>query len=153
MTTTRAAGPADAGLVGRLLHEFNVEFDEPTPAAADFARRFATLLARDDVLVLLAEHDAAAVGFAYLTLRPTPYHDGPLAQLEELYVAPALRDGGIGTLLLTTVVDDLRAKGVGEVHINVDEVDVDTRRFYERHGFVNVLPGADHRMLCYLQEL
>ncbi|CAM3912055.1 GNAT family N-acetyltransferase [Janibacter anophelis] len=153
MTTTRAAGPADAGLVGRLLHEFNVEFDEPTPVAADFARRFATLLARDDVLVLLAEHDGAAVGFAYLTLRPTPYHDGPLAQLEELYVAPALRDGGIGTLLLTTVVDDLRAKGVGEVHINVDEVDVDTRRFYERHGFVNVLPGADHRMLCYLQEL
>ena len=153
MTTTRAAGPADAGLVGRLLHEFNAEFDEPTPVAADFARRFATLLARDDVLVLLAEHDGAAVGFAYLTLRPTPYHDGPLAQLEELYVAPALRDGGIGTLLLTTVVDDLRAKGVGEVHINVDEVDVDTRRFYERHGFVNVLPGAGHRMLCYLQEL
>ena len=36
------------------------------------------------------------------------------------------------------------------MHINVDEVDADTRRFYERHGFVNIEEGADYRMLCYI---
>jgi hypothetical protein len=36
------------------------------------------------------------------------------------------------------------------MHINVDEVDTDTRRFYERHGFVNIEEGADYRMLCYI---
>ena len=36
------------------------------------------------------------------------------------------------------------------MHINVDEVDVDTRRFYERHGFRNIEPGVDYRMLCYI---
>ena len=46
-----------------------------------------------------------------------------------------------------------RALGAGEMHINVDEIDVDTRRFYERHGFVNIEPGTDYRMLCYLQAL
>ena len=152
-TTTRAASPKDADLVGRLLHDFNVEFDSPTPSAETLAGRFRRLLARDDVLVQLATTGGEVAGFAFLTLRPTPYYDGSFAQLEELYVRPVLRDSGIGTVLLESAVEAVRAKGAGEVHINVDEVDVDTRRFYERYGFVNVQPGTDYRMLCYLREL
>lgn len=152
--TIRLASPDDAGTVGRLLFDFNVEFETETPSAAEFADRFAVLLGRDDVLVVLTEDaDGNATGFGYLTLRPTPYGDGPLAQLEELYVLPALRDSGIGTALLTRAVDEVVARGAIEVHINVDEVDVDTRRFYERHGFTNIEPGEDYRMLCYLREL
>ena len=105
------------------------------------------------MLVLLTENAAEPVGFAYLTLRPTPYYDGSLAQLEELYVQPDRRDQGIGTELLLGSIEAVQARGACEVHINVDEVDVDTRRFYERHGFTNVQPGADYRMLCYLREL
>lgn len=151
--TVRLATAADAAVVGRLLFDFNTEFEAPTPSADDFAGRFADLLRRDDVLVVLAEGDGIATGFGYLTLRPTPYGDGPLAQLEELYVVPELRDGGIGTAILTRAVDEVLARGAIEVHINVDEIDVDTRRFYERHGFTNIEPGADYRMLCYLREL
>jgi GNAT superfamily N-acetyltransferase len=149
----RRAGPADAEVVGRLLHDFNTEFDSPTPSAATFAGRFATLLAREDVVVLLSGTAGGETGFAYLTVRPTPYYDGTLAQLEELYVVPDLRDGGIGTALLTTAVEEVQRLGAGEVHINVDEVDTDTRRFYERHGWVNIEPGTDYRMLCYVREL
>ena len=155
MIPTRLATPADAFVVGGLLFDFNTEFETPTPSAADFGDRFATLLARPDVLVVLAEdaHTGEATGFGYLTLRPTPYGDGPLAQLEELYVVPALRDRGIGTALLTRAVTEVERRHAIEVHINVDEVDADTRRFYERHGFTNIEPGQDYRMLCYLREL
>lgn len=152
------AGPADAAVAGRLLAQFNAEFDTPSPTAEQFADRFARLLAREDVLVLLVkgsspggESVSGATGFAFITLRPTPYYDGPLAQLEELYVVPSLRDRGIGTQLLHTALEAMRGRGAGEMHINVDEVDTDTRRFYERHGFTNV--EADGRMLCYVQEL
>ncbi|QIK74959.1 GNAT family N-acetyltransferase [Nocardioides piscis] len=148
-----AAGVEHADVVGRLLRDFNDEFETPGPTADTFTDRFRSLLGRDDVLVILARTGDDWSGFAYLTLRPTPYYDGPLAQLEELYVVPSLRDQGIGTALLTDVVRLTRERGAGEMHINVDEVDVDTRRFYERHGFVNIEPGADYRMLCYLQEL
>lgn len=153
--TVRLATPADAFVVGGLLFDFNTEFAAPTPSAADLGDRFATLLARPDVLVVLAEDPATgtATGFGYLTLRPTPYGDGPLAQLEELYVVPPLRDRGIGTALLTRAVAEVEQRDAIEVHINVDEVDTDTRRFYERHGFTNIEPGADYRMLCYLREL
>lgn len=147
----RTAGPVDAPQVGQLLFDFNTEFESPTSSAAEYAERFARLLGRDDVLVLLAGADQPT-GFAFLTLRPTVYFDGWLAQLEELYVVPALRDQGIGTALLTDAVARVRESGAQEMHINVDEVDTDTRRFYERHHFVNIEPGTDYRMLCYLRE-
>lgn len=153
METLLVAGPSHAEVVGRLLRDFNDEFETAGPSAADLARRFRVLLGREDVLVLLAGSEGAWTGFAYLTLRPTPYYDGRLAQLEELYVVPWLRDRGIGTALLAEAVRIVRERGGAEMHINVDEVDTDTRRFYERHGFVNIEPGVDYRMLCYIREL
>lgn len=147
------ADATHAGVVARLLFDFNTEFDTPVPETELLAARFARLLARDDVIVLLTGGDQHPTGFAFLTLRPTPYYDGPLAQLEELYIRPDLRDHGLGTALLRTAIQLVRDNGGGEIHINVDEVDADTRRFYERHGFVNIEPGADYRMLCYIQEL
>lgn len=153
METLLVAGPSHAEVVGQLLRDFNDEFETAGPSAADLARRFRVLLGREDVLVLLAGSEGAWTGFAYLTLRPTPYYDGRLAQLEELYVVPWLRDRGIGTALLTEAVRIVRERGGAEMHINVDEVDTDTRRFYERHGFVNIEPGEDYRMLCYIREL
>ncbi|CAN5512747.1 GNAT family N-acetyltransferase [soil metagenome] len=147
------AGVEHASLVGRLLFDFNSEFEAPGPGADEFAERFAGLLGRDDVIVLVAGTEQSPSGFAFLTLRPTPYFDGPLAQLEELYVGPALRGQGIGTGLLLTAIDLVREHRGGEIHINVDEIDTDARRFYERHGFVNIEPGAEYRMLCYLREL
>lgn len=152
-TPVLRATSADAAVVGRLLWEFNEEFSFDGPGADEFAGRFTNLLDRDDVVVLLSGSRDDPTGFAFLTLRPTPYYDGPLAQLEELYVKPHLRDSGIGTALLRAAVDLVRSRRGGEIHINVDEVDVDTRRFYERHGFTNIQPGEDYRMLCYLREL
>ena len=58
--------------------------------------------------------------------------------------------GGIGTQVLALCRWIARDLGSPEMHINVDEVDVDTRRFYERHGFVNIEDGVDYRMLCYI---
>ncbi|MGB7980910.1 MAG: GNAT family N-acetyltransferase [Candidatus Nanopelagicales bacterium] len=148
----RRATTSDADQVAGMLFDFNTEFQSPTPTTNELAARFRRLLALPEVIVLLAG-DEEPVGFALLTLRPTPYFDGPLAQLEELYVRPQLRNQGLGTALLDVTIRLVRDRDAGEVHINVDEVDIDTRRFYERHGFVNIEPGEEHRMLFYLREL
>ena len=147
------AAAAHAEVVGRLLFDFNAEFDAPGPDAEELGARFEWMLEREDVIVLLAGNDRDPTGFALVTLRPTPYYDGPLAQLEELYVRPGLRGRGLGTALLEAAMRLVRGRHGGEVHINVDEVDTDARRFYERHGFVNIEPGVDYRMLCYIREL
>ena len=141
----RVAGVGDAGIVAKLLRDFNTEFDTPVPE--NLERRFIELLALDSVLVLLA----GEAGFALITLRPSPYFDGPVAMLDELYVAPDHRGRGIGTELMGRALELVRGRGAGEMQINVDEVDVDARRFYERHGFTNIEQGS--RMLLYIQEL
>lgn len=151
-TAYRRPSLPDAPTLAALLRAFNAEFDAPVPDEATLTRRWRELIAREDVLVILAE-DPEPVGFAYLTLRPTPYYDGPLAQLEELYVAPELRGKGIGSAMMARVEEELRARGCGEININVDEPDTGARRFYERHGFSNHEIGEDYRMLCYVREL
>lgn len=142
----------DAATAARLQFEFAVEFDSPTPSRTVLEPRFRRLIADPAAFVLFAGA-AEPDGYAVITLRPTVYCEGPLAVLDELYVVPALRGTGLGTALLRRAIAEVRRRGGGEMHINVDEVDVDARRFYERHGFVNVEPGTDFRMLCYIQEL
>ena len=150
MTTVRRATPEDAPVLGRLLWDFNAEFETETDDADVLAGRFARILALPEIVAVLAEADGEAVGFALVSLRPAIWFDGPVSQLEELYVVPALRPGGIGTQVLALCRRLARDLGSPEMHIGVDEVDVDTRRFYERHGFVNIEEGVDYRMLYYV---
>ncbi|EON22328.1 N-acetyltransferase [Nocardioides sp. CF8] len=145
----RRATPADAAALGRLLWEFNTEFDSPTDSAEVLTERFGRILGYDNVVALVV---GDAKGFALITLRPAIWFDGPVAQLEELYVVPSLRNWGIGTRLIAEARRIIGELGAPEMHINVDEVDEDTRRFYERHGFVNIEAGADYRMLCYIGQ-
>jgi GNAT superfamily N-acetyltransferase len=145
----RLAGVADADVVAQLLHDFNTEFESATPGAAVLAERLRAHLAGDDLFVVLAGDPPA--GFGLVTLRPSPWYDGPVALLDELYVVPDRRGGGIGSALLERACTESRERQAGELQINVDEVDVDARRFYERHGFTNL--GDDGRMLFYEREL
>lgn len=95
--------------------------------------------------------DAATVGALLFDFNtefesPTP----SAAEFAERFTRLLLRDDVL--VVLAEAVAAARTRGMIEMHINVDEIDVDTRRFYERHGFVNILPGESHRMLCYLRE-
>ena len=57
----------------QLLHDFNVEYDEPTPPPDELAVRLAQLVEGDHVTVLLARapETGAAVGVAVMRLQPS----------------------------------------------------------------------------------
>ncbi|MQS06725.1 GNAT family N-acetyltransferase [Streptomyces alkaliphilus] len=145
----RSAGPGDAPVVARLLHDFNTEFATPTPGVDVLAARLERLLAEPVTTALLAGDPA--VGVALLTRRPNVWYDGPVALLDELYVAPHLRGRGIGGALMRRLLTDAVEEGVSLVEINVDEGDTDARRFYTRHGFTDIDPDSGERAL-YLQR-
>ncbi len=149
--TPRAATVDDVAEVARLLHDFNTEFDTPSPGPGVLADRLRVLLAGDATSAILA--GAPAVGVALITHRPNVWYDGPVALLDELYVEPGLRSRGIGSAIVDQLLATSRARGVALIEINVDERDVDARRFYERHGFVATEPGSDERALYYWREL
>lgn len=149
--TPRVATVAEAVTVAGLLDAFNREYSTPTPGPAVLATRLRRLLAGREVIALLAGDPAVAV--ALLTLRPNVWHEGPVALLDELYVAPELRGRGVGSALLMAAEAMTRERGGELLEINVDGDDIDARRFYERHGYTNTEPGQDQPLFYYYREL
>jgi ribosomal protein S18 acetylase RimI-like enzyme len=147
----RLATADDADEVARLLHDFNSEFDTPSPGAEVLAARLRGLLAGEETIAILAGTPAVAV--ALVTLRSNVWYAGQVALLDELYVVPRLRGRGIGSAIVDLLVSTSRARGVDLIEINVDESDVDAQRFYERHGFASTEPDSTERAFYYAQEL
>jgi GNAT superfamily N-acetyltransferase len=148
----RIAGAGDAPSIGRLLHDFNREFDEPTPTRSELATRMRLLIDRGDTLVLLA--GAGPDGLAVLRFRLSIWQTGLECYLAELYVVPHLRRLGIGRDLLGAALDEARGRGAETMDIGVDEPDVGARRLYESFGFSNRSGGPDGPvMYVYEREL
>ena len=148
----RLATVDDADEVARLLHDFNREFETPSPGAAVLAARLRVLLAGDATVAILA--GTPAVALALITFRPNVWYDGPVALLDELYVVPHLRGRGIGSTIIERLLALVRDRGVELLEINVDEGDVDAQRFYERHGFsATETPGSAERAFYYWRKL
>ena len=147
----RLATEADAVEVGRLLHDFNIEFDTPTPGPDVLAARLATLLGSATTFAILAGRPAVAL--ALVTLRTNVWYDGPVALLDELYVEPPLRSRGIGSAVMKFMVAHAPRLGVDLIEINVDEGDVDAQRFYLRHRFTDTQPTTQERAFYFYREL
>jgi hypothetical protein len=65
VTEVRRATRDDAPAIGQLLHDFNREFDEPTPPPARMAERLAELIdGGDETIVLLTDGSAGPDGLA-----------------------------------------------------------------------------------------
>jgi GNAT superfamily N-acetyltransferase len=149
--STRLATPDDAEEVARLLHDFNREFDTPTPGVDVLAPRLRRLLAGTDTVAILA--GTPAVGVALVTFRPNVWYPGPVALLDELYVVPQRRSQGIGAAIIDHLLALAGERKVGVIEINVDEGDVDAQRFYERHGFSVIDPDTGERAFYFYREL
>jgi ribosomal protein S18 acetylase RimI-like enzyme len=149
--TPRRASVDDAAEVARLLHDFNTEYDTPSPGADVLAARLRVLLATDGTIAILAGTPAVAV--ALVSLRTNVWYDGRVALLDELYVAPDLRSRGIGSAIIDLLQSISRSSAIDLIEINVDEGDVDAQRFYERHGFSPTEAGSTERAFYYFQEL
>ncbi|CAN7342593.1 GNAT family N-acetyltransferase [Arthrobacter sp. LjRoot78] len=147
----RRASPADAATVAGMLHDFNTEFDTPSPGIDVLTSRVAELLAGEDVVVLLVGTPPG--GLAVLSFRSNVWYPGPVAILDELYVRPGLRGRRLGSALLAASCELVRGRGGALLEINVDGEDTDARRFYEARGFANTEPGGTEPMLYYYREL
>jgi ribosomal protein S18 acetylase RimI-like enzyme len=146
VTKVRAAEPADAETVGRLLHEFNSEFGDHTPGAAKLAERVRKLLAANEIEVLLVDGGVAVAYF-----RPSLWSEALECYLAELYVEPARRGQGLGRALLDAAIALARETGADYMCLATSEDDEAARSLYESSGFRNRDGGS--LMLYYEREL
>jgi GNAT superfamily N-acetyltransferase len=129
----RRSTAADAPAIGRMLHDLNTEFGEPTPSPEALATRIAELDARRNFVVLLA--GTGPDGLVVLRFRPSIWSDAQECYLAELYVRPARRRNGIGRALVREAIAVAREKGADRIELGTGEDDAPARALYGAMGF------------------
>ena len=82
-----------------------------------------------------AERASEVLGVAYVAFTWTIEHGGKTSWLEELYVRPSERVGGLGTALLRAACDAARAHGAAAVDLEVEADHARVEGLYLREGF------------------
>ena len=131
----RQATAGDAEAVGRLLHDFNTEYDDVTPGPAALAERVRELLAAGDTKILVGGR--APDGLAVLRFRLSIWSRALECYLAELYVVPERRGHGLGRALMEAAMQLARDEGADYMDLGTSEDDIAARHLYESLGFSN----------------
>ena len=104
-----------------------------TSSDLTLARQFlADRMTRKESVVLLARgDDGATLGFAQLFPSFSSVRVAPIYLLNNLFVVPAARRQGVGTLLMQSAADMARAAGVIRLKLSTAITNVAAQRLYE----------------------
>lgn len=103
---------------------------------------FGRLVAGDGVHGVLArDDDGRAIGFVHWLFHPSTWSTGPCCYLEDLFVAPEVRGGGVGRALIAHVKEQATDAGASKVYWLTQETNATARTLYDRvadlTGFVH----------------
>jgi ribosomal protein S18 acetylase RimI-like enzyme len=146
----RRAGPADAAVAAQMLHDFNREFDEPTPEPDQLAERLVELMRTDGTVVLLG--GGGPDGLAVLRFRLSLWSEARECYLAELYVVPDRRGHGLGRALMDAAIETAREQGADYMDLGTSEDDVAARALYESLGFTNREGKPDGPLMYYYER-
>jgi len=132
LSTVEVAPVPGTGLGEPLaLLEESLRDGEPLPEA--FAERLRGAVEVGDLEVLAAYTQDCVVGVTVLAYRLSVSAGGLFASIEDLYVRPEARRGGVGRMLLDVVGKQCVARGVSYVEAQVE--DGQAEAFYAACGY------------------
>jgi ribosomal protein S18 acetylase RimI-like enzyme len=142
----RRAAPADLPTIGRLgalLVRTHHDFDPQRFIAATsqteqaYGSFLGSQLDAPKVVVLIAEKNAAVIGYSYAGVEGRDYMSlrGPAGVLYDIVVDPPHRGQGIGHLLLDATLDALKSLGSTQVVLSTAQRNDVAQRLFERAGF------------------
>ena len=135
MATLRAAAPSDVAAIVGLIREL-AEFENLTHLVEVTPQSLHPQLfgERPAAEAVVTEHEGQVIGFALFFTNFSTFLGKPGLYLEDLYVQPAHRGGGVGRALLTHLAALANARGYGRFEWSVLDWNVDAIRFYEKMG-------------------
>jgi ribosomal protein S18 acetylase RimI-like enzyme len=98
-TEIRRAVPADAELVRTMLVEL-ADYQDQAQDVTATVEDWQGFLAREDVIVLIAETDRETSGYVSSLRRPYLWVGGDQLALDDLYVREKFRSSGVGRILM-----------------------------------------------------
>ena len=85
--------------------------------------------------ILLAKLEGETVGMIDFSTRRTALHSGPSALIDEFIVMEEHRGKGVGSSLMTAVIDKCRQIGCSEIEVSTETSNEEARAFYVARGF------------------
>lgn len=133
----RRLDPADRPQWGPLwqgyLEFYEYELDEATTDAT-----WARLTGDDTSVVGLGGFEGSElVGICHLVFHPSTWSTSSYCYLEDLFVRPDRRGGGVGRSLIAAAVDEAERVGASKLHWQTHATNDTARRLYDRvaeHG-------------------
>ena len=165
MISYRDGGPDDGAVLGGIARATFIETFGGLYALDDLGvflsggsdAAYAAELADPDVEVRFAETGGSPIGFCKISslMLPADPQGRRAAELRQLYIYRPWQGLGIADVLTEWAKDRARARGYGEMWLSVFTENPRARRFYARHGFVEIAPyrfmvgkQADEDILC-----
>lgn len=134
----RPADMEDLEILVALARAFYDE-DGFSTSSASLRENFTFLIGTDTARVMLSLADGEAIGFALSTTGFT-LESGVIAELQDLYVCPDRRRGGIASLLISDALDWAEEKGAAYLEVVIAPNGKDVSHlfsFYESQGFLD----------------
>lgn len=114
------------------LWEGYLDFYESPQVAAGSDALFARLVSGEDGLAgFVADADGELVGLAHGVLHASTWQAGPSCYLEDLFVAPGIRGGGVGRALIEAVTAWGTGAGAERVYWITQSENARARRLYD----------------------
>ena len=133
--TVRRASLDDLDQLVPLFDGYRQFYGETTDLSV--ARKFLDdRMSRGESVVLIAESlDSTAIGFAQLFPSFSSVLAAPVYLLNDLFVAPAARRRGVGSLLLRAAAETGRAAGAVQLELSTAITNVPAQKLYQKLGW------------------
>ncbi|MCY1642589.1 GNAT family N-acetyltransferase [Methylorubrum sp. SL192] len=129
--TIRDPAAADEAGWRRLWAGYLAFYGETLPEAVTAATWARILDPASPVFARLAERDGSLVGMTVNVLHEGTWSTTPVCYLEDLFVAPKMRGGGIGRALIADLVERGKARGWSRLYWHTQAGNAQARRLYE----------------------
>jgi L-amino acid N-acyltransferase YncA len=125
--------PAITAIYRHAVETSVATFDTEAPGETFMADKFGHMLELGHP-VLIAEQDARTIGYAYASIyRPRPAYR--FTAEDSIYLAPEAQGQGLGTQLLSRLLDDSKAFGFKQMLAVITAERANSIRLHEKHGF------------------
>jgi len=143
------AQPDEAEVVAALLVEFRDHTGQDWPSANAFLASVERLFEDPGAEFLLAtpDDDSPPAGVLQVRFRFSVWRAAPDAWIEDLFVRPDARRGGVGAALLELAIQTAAERGAKRVELDTNEANAAALALYERHGFSTRSKGGPGRDL------